>query len=53
MRRGNPFQDLDVLWIARDTTLGTGSRIFGNIIDLVYTNIDHMYIWIDEDILGN
>ena len=53
MRRGNPFQDLDVLWIARDTTLGTGARIFGNITDLVYTNIDHMYIWIDEDILPN
>ena len=53
MRRGNPFQDLDVLWIDRKTTLGTGSHIFTKITDLVYTNIDHMYIWIDEYKLPN
>jgi hypothetical protein len=53
MRQGNPFQTLDVLWIDRQTTLGTDSAIFANITDLVYTNIDHMYIWVDEKILSN
>ena len=53
MRQGNPFETLDVLWIDRNTTLGTDSPIFGNITDLVYTNIDHMYIWIDKDIFSD
>jgi len=50
MRQGNPFEGLDVLWIDRNSDLGTGSPIFQNIIHEVYTNIDHMYIWIDNDI---
>lgn len=53
MRQGNPFENLDVLWIDRRTTLGTESQIFANIVNIVYTNIDHMYIWVDEKIFSN
>ena len=53
MRQGNPFENLDVLWLDRKTTLGTSSPIFANIIDLVYTNIDHMYIWTEDEVFAD
>ncbi len=50
MREGNPFEDLKVLWIDRQLETSTGEPVFSNIISCVYTNIDHMYIWVEDDI---
>ena len=44
-RAGNPFEDLDVLWINRRQR-DEGEFIFQNIIEVVSINIDHMYIWV-------
>ena len=53
MRDGNPFQDLDVLWINRRYQDHDGVEIFHNITDVVYNNIDHMYIWSDDEVFAN
>ena len=50
MREGNPFQDLDVLWINRRYLDNEGCEIFHNITNVVYNNIDHMYIWTDSNV---
>jgi len=54
MREGNPFQTLDVLWIQRRYHDNEDNELFHNITNLVTVNIDHMYVWIeDEDIFDN
>ena len=50
-RAGNPFEDLDVLWIPRNARSG-GDPIFPSILESVSRNIDHMYIWQEENIMG-
>ena len=47
MREGNPFLNRDVLWIDRRYD---NSRLFYNILECVPTNIDHMYVWIEDQI---
>ena len=49
-RAGNPFEDLDVLWIPRDAR-SNGDLIFPSILESVSRNIDHMYIWQEENIM--
>ena len=50
-RAGNPFENLDVLWIPRDARSNEG-RIFASILESVTRNIDHMYIWQEENTMG-
>ena len=47
-RSGNPFEDLAVLWINRKAQ-ANGSHIFSTILEQVWENIDHMYIWDSEN----
>lgn len=49
-RAGNPFEDLDVLWIPRNAR-SRGVHIFPSILESVTRNIDHMYIWQEENIM--
>ena len=50
-REGNPFEDLDVLWIPRNAR-SNGGLIFPSILESVTRNIDHMYIWQEENVMG-
>lgn len=47
-RDGNPFEDLDVLWVPRNA-MSNGRLIFPSILESVTRNIDHMYIWQEKN----
>ena len=53
MREGNPFQGMDVLWINRRFENIYGDEVFSKITEVVYNNIDHMYIWSEDEIFMN